>query len=150
MKTHALRASFVWLLVVLVAIWVIRNTTINGDISAFLPSKPSEAQQILVDQLQDGVVSRILLLAIEGGDEAQRVFASKALVDQLSVMPSLAYVQNGDETRLGPERDFLLKNRYLLSDAVTPQRFSQDGLRESLENNLDLLGSPLGMLVKRI
>jgi predicted exporter len=150
LKSAALRAAIVWLLVVLAAVWVIRNTTITGDISAFLPSKPSEAQQILVDQLQDGVVSRILLLAIEGGDEAQRVAASKALVDQLAAMPSLAYVQNGDETRLGPERDFLLKNRYLLSDAVTPQRFSQDGLRDSLENNLDLLGSPLGMLVKRI
>ena len=61
------------MLVVLASVWIIRNTTINGDISAFLPSKPSEAQQILVDQLQDGVVSRILLMAIEGGDEAQRV-----------------------------------------------------------------------------
>ena len=150
MKSDALRAGVVWLLLVLACVWVIRNTTINGDISAFLPSKPSEAQQILVDQLQDGVVSRILLLAIEGGDEAQRAAASKSLLDQLIAMPSFAYVQNGDETRMGPERDFLLKNRYLLSDAVTPDRFTQNGLRASLENNLDLLGSPLGMLVKRI
>ncbi len=150
LKSAALRAAIVWLLVVLASVWIIRNTTITGDISAFLPSKPSEAQQILVDQLQDGVVSRILLLAIEGGNEAQRVAASKAFLDQLAAMPSLAYVQNGDETRMGPERDYLLKNRYVLSDAVTPQRFSKEGLRQSLENNLDLLGSPLGMLVKRI
>lgn len=150
MRSAALRALLVWLLVVLASLWVIRHTTINGDITAFLPSKPSEAQQILVDQLQDGVVSRILLLAIEGGDEAQRVAASKAFLDQLVTLPSLAYVQNGDETRLGPERDFLLNNRYVLSDAVTPQRFTPAGLRASLENNLDLLGSPLGMLVKRI
>ena len=150
MKSHALRAAAIWLLAVLASVWVIRNTTITSDITAFLPSKPSEAQQILVDQLQDGVVSRILLLAIEGGDEAQRVAGSNALLDQLIAMPSLAYVHNGDETRMGPERDFLLKNRYLLSDAVTPQHFSQAGLRASLENNLDLLGSPLGMLVKRI
>ena len=150
MRSAARRALLVWLLVVLASLWVIRNTTINGDITAFLPSKPSEAQQILVDQLQDGVVSRILLLAIEGGDEMQRVAASKAFLDQLVTLPSLAYVQNGDETRLGPERDFLLNNRYVLSDAVTPQRFTPTGLRASLENNLDLLGSPLGMLVKRI
>ncbi len=150
MKSAALRAAIIWLLVVFACAWIIHNTTITGDISAFLPSKPSEAQQILVDQLQDGVVSRILLLAIEGGDEAQRAAASKTFLEQLIAMPSLAYVQNGDETRMGPERDYLLKNRYLLSDAVTPQRFSTDGLRASLENNLDLLGSPLGMLVKRI
>ena len=150
LKSAALRAAVIWLLVVSACVWIIRNTAITGDISAFLPSKPSEAQQILVDQLQDGVVSRILLMAIEGGDEAQRVSASKAFLEQLVTLPSLAYVQNGDETRMGPERDYLLKNRYVLSDAVTPQRFSVDGLRASLENNLDLLGSPLGMLVKRI
>ena len=73
MRSEARRAVVVWLLVVLVSAWVIRNTTITSDITAFLPSKPTEAQQILVDQLQDGVVSRILLLAIEGGNEAQRV-----------------------------------------------------------------------------
>ncbi len=150
MKSDALRAFAIWLLVVLASVWVIRHTTITGDITAFLPSQPSEAQQILVDQLQDGMVSRILLLAIEGGDEAQRVAASKAFVDQLTTLPSLAYVQNGDETRMGPERDFLLKNRYLLSDAVTPQHFSEEELRDSLNKNIDLLGSPLGMLVKRI
>jgi predicted exporter len=149
-KSDALRAVAIWLLVVLASVWVIRHTTITGDITAFLPSKPSEAQQILVDQLQDGMVSRILLLAIEGGDEAQRVTASKAFLDQLTTLPSLAYVQNGDETRMGPERDFLLNNRYLLSDAVTPQHFSEEELRASLEKNIDLLGSPLGMLVKRI
>ena len=150
MTSAAQRAVAIWLLLVLACVWVLRHTTINGDITAFLPSTPSAAQQILVDQLQDGVVSRILLLAIEGGDEGERVAASKALVEQLALLPSLAYVQNGDETRLGPERDFLLNNRYMLSDAVTPQQFSQENLRTALEKNIDLLGSPLGMLVKRI
>lgn len=150
MKFTAWRAVAVWLLALAAALWVLRNTSFSGDISAFLPSKPSDAQKILVDQLQDGVVSRILLLGIEGGSERERADSSRAFLHQLASLPSLAYVHNGDETRMGPERDYLLRNRYLLSDAVTPQHFSKDSLRESLEKNLDMLGSPLGMLVKRI
>ena len=146
----AWRAVTVWLLVLAAAVWVLRNTTFSGDITAFLPSKPSDAQKILVEQLQDGVVSRILLLAIEGGNEGERANASRGFLEQLAALPSLAYVHNGDETRMGPEREYLLRNRYLLSDAVTPQHFSQDALREALENNLSMLSSPLGMLVKRI
>ncbi|MEO5861806.1 MAG: MMPL family transporter [Burkholderiales bacterium] len=132
------------------ALWILRGTSFSGDISAFLPSKPSEAQKILVEQLQDGVVSRILLLAIEGGNESERADASRAFLGQLASLPSLAYVHNGDENRMGPERDYLLHNRYLLSDAVTPQHFSKQALRNALENNLSMLNSPLGMLVKHI
>lgn len=150
MRFTAWRAVAVWLLVLGAALWVLRNTSFSGDISAFLPSKPSDAQKILVDQLQDGVVSRLMLLGIEGGSESERADASRAFLDQLASLPSLAYVHNGDEARMGPERDYLLRNRYLLSDAVTPQRFSKDALHDSLEKNLELLSSPLGMLVKRI
>jgi predicted exporter len=149
-QSTAWRVVAIWLLVLAAAVWILRNTTFSGDISAFLPSKPSDAQKILVEQLQDGVVSRILLLAIEGGNESERANASRGFLEQLTALPSLAYVHNGDETRMGPERDYLLRNRYLLSDAVTPQHFSIDALRDSLEKNLDMLSSPLGMLVKRI
>ena len=150
MRFTAWRAIAVWLLVLAAALWVLRSTSFRGDISAFLPSKPSDAQKILVEQLQDGVVSRILLLAIEGGNESERADASRAFIEQLASLPSLAYVHNGDETRMGPERDYLLRNRYLLSDAVTPRHFSTQALRDALESNLGMLGSPLGMLVKRI
>ena len=48
------------------------------------------------------------------------------------------------------DREFLWRNRYLLSPAVTPERFSRGALRARLEENLRLLGSPAGMLVRRI
>ena len=139
-----------WLLLCVACLLVVRQTIFNGDISAFLPGKPSEAQKILVDQLQDGPISRMLLLAIEGGNEAERATASKAMLAQLVAYPALAYSHNGDETRMGPERDFLLNHRYVLSDAVAPARFTQAALREAMDNNLDMLNSPLGMLVKRV
>jgi predicted exporter len=52
--------------------------------------------------------------------------------------------------RPAEDRDFLWRNRYLLSSAVLPERFSVAGLRQALENDLQLLGSPAGMLVKRV
>ena len=150
MKRRAGYALAVWLLFCAACFVVVRHTVFNGDISAFLPGKPSEAQKILVDQLQDGPISRMLLLAIEGGGEADRAAASRALLERLVADPALAYSHNGDETRMGPERDFLLNHRYVLSDAVTPARFTQAALREAMDNNLDMLNSPLGMLVKRV
>ncbi|MEO6024523.1 MAG: MMPL family transporter, partial [Burkholderiales bacterium] len=150
MKGRAGYALAAWLLLCAASLLVVRQTIFNGDISAFLPGKPSEAQKILVDQLQDGPISRMLLLAIEGGSEAERGAASKAMMEQLVAYPALAYSHNGDETRMGPERDFLLNHRYVLSDAVTPARFTQAALRDAMDNNLDMLNSPLGMLVKRV
>ena len=47
--------------------------------SAFLPRSPNAAQQILVDQLREGVVSRLILLAIEGAEPDTLAALSKAM-----------------------------------------------------------------------
>src|SRR5205814_151846 len=47
------------------------------------------------------------------------------------------------------DRDLLWQHRYLLSPAVEPKRFSTAALRQSLEEDLQLLASPAGMLVSR-
>jgi predicted exporter len=53
---------------------------------------------------------------------------------------------------LNTERDriFLFDHRYLLSPAVTPERFSADGLHAALSDSIDLLASPAGLLVKSL
>ncbi len=56
----------VWLMLLLAGCIVITRTEFSSDMSAFLPRSPSPAQQVLVDQLHEGVVSRLILLAIEG------------------------------------------------------------------------------------
>jgi len=43
-----------------------------ADLSAFLPARPTPAQRLLVDQLRDGPGSRLLLIALEGGDVETR------------------------------------------------------------------------------
>lgn len=144
------RAVGAWIVFMLACIAVIGRTTFTADISAFLPRSPTPAQQVLVEQLRDGVVSRLMLIGIEGAPPETLAQASKRLAAALRQQESFASVDNGEDTGSTQDRDFLWRNRYLLSAAVTPERFSAGALRERLEEHLQLLGSPAGMLVRRI
>ena len=66
----------VWFAGLLLGCAIIVRTGFSTDMSAFLPRSPKLAQQILVDQLREGVVSRLVLLAI---DLQQRVLEKQSL-----------------------------------------------------------------------
>lgn len=144
----AARAFLIWLLAMLAGAAVVWNSHFSADMSFFLPARPSAAQQVLVDQLKEGVVTRLLMVAIEGGDAAQRAAVSRQLDGRLEKLPEFVSVQNGQAGNLNADRDFLFRHRYLLSPAVKPERFTVDGLRESIANSVDLLASPAGMMIK--
>jgi predicted exporter len=148
MTRPAVRALLIWLLAMAAGLIVVWNSHFSADMSFFLPARPSAAQQVLVDQLKEGVVSRLLMVAIEGGDATQRASLSRKLHGQLEKLPEFANVENGEAGSLDGDRDFLFKHRYLLSPAVTPERFTVDGLRASIANSVDLLASPAGMMIK--
>src|SRR5262245_23972978 len=134
----------------LLCIAVIARTQFSGDLSAFLPRSPSPAQQMLVEQLREGVVSRLILLGIEGPPPAVLAKISTDLAKRLRNEQAFVSVNNGDDTALEKDRDVIWRNRYLLSSAVAPDRFSPAGLRLALEEDLRLLGTPAGMLLKRV
>ena len=66
MSRSARLAIITWLACVLACVFVITRAEFNADLSAFLPRSPTPAQQVLVEQLRDGVVSRLILIGIEG------------------------------------------------------------------------------------
>lgn len=138
----------VWLLLLVAASIVIARTSFTADFSAFLPSSPQPEQRILVDQLQNGVVARMLLIGIEGGDSAARAQASKALAARLRADAAFIAVNNGEPVTLRRDQQFLLENRYLLSPAIDAQRFSAAGLRAAIEESLAALASPAGLALK--
>jgi predicted exporter len=144
----ARQALTLWLLAMLAGAAVVWHSHFSADMSFFLPARPSAEQQVLVDQLKEGVVSRLLMVAIAGGDAAQRAAASRELRGRLTRMPDFVSVQNGEAGSHDADRDFLFQHRYLLSPAVKPERFTVDGLRESIGNSVDLLASPAGMMIK--
>ena len=148
MTQTAGRTFLVWLLAMLAGAAIVWNSRFSADISFFLPAEPTAEQQALVDQLKEGAVSRLLMLAIEGGDPETRAGLSRELRNRLAAMPEFVSAQNGDAGSHDAERDFLLTHRYLLSPAVTPERFTADGLEAAVANSIDLLASPAGLLLK--
>ena len=132
---------------VAVCVLIVVRTEFSTDMAAFLPRSPTPAQQILVDELREGVVSRLILIGIEGAPEEQLAALSRGLAARLEHDARFAYLANGEQDRLRADGEFLLRNRYLLSAEVRPERFSSAGLRAGLERQLDLLGSPASALV---
>ena len=137
-----------WLLGLALGCLSIARTPFSTDMSAFLPRSPQPAQQILVDQLKEGVVSRLILLAIEGAPPETLAALSKTLATGLRADPAFGIVSNGDDAAFARDRDLLLRYRYLLSPGVTQDRFTTAGLEKALLADVQLLGSDLGMMVK--
>lgn len=148
MRSSAVKVFLVWLALMLAGVAVVWNSRFSADMSFFLPSKPTVEQQALVGQLKDGTVSRLLMLSIEGGDAAQRAAVSRELRKRLASDPAYVSVQNGEAGGLESERDVLLRHRYQLSPAVSPERFTEEGLKSAVTDTIDLLTSPAGVLLK--
>jgi predicted exporter len=144
------RAVQVWLLFLLVSAIVIHGARFTADLSAFLPRAPSPAQRVLVDQLRDGLVSRLMLVAIEGGDAQGRAEVSQRLAATLRSDPQFLSVDNGEAATEERDQKFIFDHRYLLSPAVTPQRFTASGLHQAFGDSFDLLSSTAGMMEEKL
>lgn len=143
-------AIAVWLALIAASIVIIARSYFTADLSAFLPRTPTAQQQLLMDQLRDGLASKLILVGIEGADEASRAAISKKIARRLRSDPAFAAVNNGEPVTTERDRATLFNYRYLLSPAVTPERFSTDGLREALSESIDRLASPAGLLIKQL
>ncbi|WP_343547402.1 MMPL family transporter [Ralstonia sp.] len=151
-RLHALRrpAVLVWLTGLLLCAVVIGRTSFTADLSAFLPRSPSAEQRVLVDQLREGLVSRLILVGIEGDDAVTRATLSKQLAATLRADARFSAVNNGEPVSEARDRQFVFDHRYVLSPAVTPQRFSTEGLHAALGESLDLLSSSAGLVAKNM
>lgn len=137
-----------WLALALLAVWQITRTSFNADLGAFMPAAPDARQRLLIEQIQSGAPARTLLMGIEGGDAAARAQASRELAAALRTSGHFDQVHNGDQAGFSEFGPWLLEHRYLLSPAVTPQRFTADGLREAIAEATSLLGTPAGNALK--
>jgi predicted exporter len=141
-------ATLIWGLGMLAAAFIAARAEYTTDLSAFLPREASATQRLLVEQLREGPSAHLIFAAIEGADAATRARLSQGLAARLRTDPAFVSVINGDAGQLERERSFLFAHRYLLSPAVTPQRFSVPGLRAAIGDSLDALASPAGLLLK--
>src|SRR6266403_2773196 len=146
------RASFpkLWLCCVALAAVIVARAHYLTDLSAFLPASPTPTQQLLVDQLRDGPASRLILIAIEGGDAGSRARVSVAMAGRLRRDRQFSSVNNGEQVTAERDREFLFQHRYVLSDQVSAARFSEPGLHAAIEDTLDELASPVGFMLKSL
>jgi predicted exporter len=150
MNWRRARIPALWICCIAVASVIVARARYVTDLSAFLPAKPTPLQQLLVDQLRDGPASRLILIAIEGGDGAARAQASVGLGARLRQDRQFSSINNGEPVTAERDREFLFKHRYLLSDAVTAAHFSAPGLRAAIEDTLGDLASTAGLLLKSL
>ena len=76
--------------------------------------------------------------------------ASKQLATWMRESGAFHYVGNGEQAWTKEERERLFQNRYVLSPSVQASTFSRDHLRDSLEQRLSDLTSPLSPMVKEL
>jgi len=141
----------VWLAVLAGCLLVILQTRFVADLSAFLPQAPNARQQMLVEQLRDGIIARLIMVGIEGGDAAERARLSKALAASLRKDRNVFVgVQNGEADVLAHDQAYFFNNRYLLSEQVSPERFTAQGLHAAIGASIEALSGTTGLLLKRL
>ena len=129
--------------------FAITSIPIQTDLPLLLPSSGSFSQQLFVDQLQSGPTSRILLLGLQGTEPSLLAGASKKLAEAMRNQGQFLHVYNGEEAKGDLNQDLLYRYRYLLSPEVSPDQFTSEGLRQSLEHRLQDIVNPLPSFFKK-
>jgi len=138
-------AGFI-LLVGAALIYVATRLSVNADFSAFLPNATSSEQRFLASELKEGVAGRLLLIDIANGPPQQLADVSRALALRLAGDAAFRYVSNGDANIARRDLDVIRAHRYVLSNAVTEQRYSVEGLRDALAARLRALSGGAGFV----
>lgn len=138
-----------WLLFLGFAALAVVRANYVSDMSAFLPTKPTTNQGILIEQLTHGSLSRTIVIGIEGASSEVLGKASKGLADAMRSSQHFSVVQNGDAETTRTDQAFIFNNRYIISP-TTVEHFTESGLTASISDSIDLLASPLGLFIKKV
>ena len=103
MKRQGLVAVALWVALLVACMIVISRASFTADLSAFLPRAPTAEQQVLVDQLTEGAVSRLILIGTEAPDSAAHGRGFRGDCPTFCCMPEFTLLNNGES--LGNERD---------------------------------------------
>ncbi len=138
----------VWLAVLAgLGVLVSQRLKVSGDLRDFMPTPTTFDQRLLMEQIGDGPGSRLLLLAIDGANDASLAALSQGLAKALHGDPRYAQVLNGSFD-LSALDERLLPYRYLLSPTLDNERYDEPFLADQLEQRLDDLSSPAASLLK--
>lgn len=123
-----------------------RTVQVSTDLTAFLPTAANEAESLLLDELQNGAAARLILVAIDGAKPELLARISREFAATLRQDAKFRRVENGESTQGEALLALLQSTRYLLSPAVTADHFTAEALRTALQQRLEELASPAGMV----
>ena len=120
---------------------------ITTDLRSFMPPPQTPDQKLLMEQIGEGPGSRLLLLAIEGGDEARLASLSRGLVEKLHADAHFEQAFNGafDPSALD---EHWLPYRWLLSPTLDTHALDAAYLSDQLAQRVEDLASPAATLLK--
>lgn len=150
MNGRRVLALAAWLVSLCACLFVVWRTPVIADLSAFMPKMPTARQQLLVDQFKDGIIARLIMVGIEGGDEAERARLSTGLARQLRQDSAFLTVQNGDAETGERDQAHFFEQRYLLSPEVRAERFTVEGLHEAIGQAVQGLSGSAGLMLKKL
>ena len=150
-----------WLALVVASSLQVARTPVVTDASSFLPGPANATQRLMMDQLRDGLSTRIMVIGLQlpaaggsGAPNAEQTAAlanaSRALRSKLASDRQFAWVSNGDLNDLTRERDRVFAARYLLSSKTTDEQFSTPGLTRAFAELERTLASAQGSAIRSI
>lgn len=141
---------FIWIgLLIIALLIIIFRGRIETDISFFLPRSSSPQEQFLINQFRQGPGSKLLIISLQGSDSATLAKLSNSLTQNLKNDSAFVKVMNSENSMTLPMEKFLFDNRYLLSPALHPDKFSAKNLQIILSDSLSRMTSMQGFIEKR-
>ena len=124
---------------------VFSQIRVRGDLTALLPAAGDRTARLMTEELRTGTAASLLMIGLEGGDDAALASLSNRLSARLSADPQFRFAQNGRHL-LAPEViAALFADRYLLAPTA-PGAFAVVALHADfirLRQGLESAASPL-------
>lgn len=139
-----------WLVAMALGIGILANSRFQADMSVFVPRHPTKSQAVLVNQLQEGAASKVVLIGLDGLAETEFESISMAFAEALRGSSLFTFVSNGRVGNDPATQKLLFDYRYVLSDAVNAKQFSVDGLKQSLALRASELAGSAGLMTAQL
>ena len=124
--------------------------SVRTDMAAFLPAGRTEASRFMLEELQGGSATSLILAAIENAPPAELARISTAMAQSLAKTGLFTLVSNGQHALDGPDEQFLWDHRYLLSPNTRAEAFTTAALRDDVTRLLAQLQSSASPLAARV
>lgn len=140
-----------WLAVfIAVAAQLLTGLRLDSDLGAFMPRARTDAQAVLLNEIEAGPASRVWLLAIRAETPDRLGDLTRRFAAELEATGQLKTIYFGQTVVDEETQQILFRYRYLLDPDGGPPRFGTPAIRNALEDGLQMLRSPASPLERQL